>query len=96
MGYQRAEEILPAEVIKLIQEYVDGQTIYIPRKARTRKEWGSGTNIRQELKKRNDQIYKDYLSGMRVCELAFQYCLSTKSIQHIIQKIKTTDETVTK
>lgn len=33
MGYIRAEEILPKEVVALIQQYVDGQTIYIPRKA---------------------------------------------------------------
>lgn len=29
----KAEEILPSEVIELIQQYVDGQNIYIPRKA---------------------------------------------------------------
>lgn len=33
MGYVKAEEILPMEMIELIQEYVDGQNIYIPRKA---------------------------------------------------------------
>ena len=32
MGYIRAEEILPAEIIELIQKYVDGANIYIPRK----------------------------------------------------------------
>ncbi|EOS43880.1 hypothetical protein C809_03738 [Lachnospiraceae bacterium MD335] len=29
MGYIRAEEILPVEVIELIQQYVDGENIYI-------------------------------------------------------------------
>ncbi len=28
MGYIRAEEILPIEIIKLIQQYVDGENIY--------------------------------------------------------------------
>ena len=32
MGYRRAEEILPKEIIEMIQEYVDGENIYIPRK----------------------------------------------------------------
>ncbi len=32
MGYIRAEEILPTEVIELIQQYVDGANIYIPKK----------------------------------------------------------------
>ena len=36
MGYIRAEEILPDEVIELIQQYVDGTNIYIPRKKENR------------------------------------------------------------
>ena len=91
MGYKKAEEILPAEIIKLIQQYVDGQTIYIPRKAQNRKDWGTDTDIRQELKHRNDRIYADYLAGTRISELAIRYCLSVKSIQHIIRKMKTAD-----
>ena len=27
MGYRRAEEILPAEIIEIIQRYVDGENI---------------------------------------------------------------------
>ena len=50
MGYIRAEEILPGEIIELIQEYVDGTNIYIPRKQEHRGwpsppgqgEWGAG------------------------------------------------------
>ena len=89
MGYKRAEEILPTEIIALIQQYVDGQNIYIPRKEHGRKEWGSATDTRQVLKQRNDRIYADYLAGMKVCELADQYFLSVKSIQYIIRKMKT-------
>ena len=38
MGYIRAEQILPLELIELIQQYVDGENIYIPRKADSRQE----------------------------------------------------------
>ena len=86
MGYIRAEEILPAEVIELIQQYVDGESIYIPRKAAHRQEWGAGTQIKQELKARNQQIYRDYLAGCRASELACKYFLSEKSIQRILRK----------
>ena len=34
MGYIKAETVLPVEIIELIQEYVDGKNIYIPRKAK--------------------------------------------------------------
>lgn len=87
MGYKRAEEILPAEVVQLIQQYVDGESIYIPRIENTRRTWGKGTNIRQELRKRNERIYNDYLKGKSVHELANQYYLSIKSIQRIVHQM---------
>ena len=85
MGYIKAEEILPMEVIELIQQYVDGQNIYIPRKNENRQEWGAGTKIRQELQQRNQKIYSDYQLGMKVSELAVRYYLSEKCIQRIIR-----------
>ena len=88
MGYIKAEEILPNEIIELIQQYVDGQNIYIPRKAENRQVWGSNTQVRQELFVRNQAIYKDYRSGMKVVELACKYYLSEKSIQRIIRTMK--------
>lgn len=32
MSYRRAEEILPLEIIELLQTYVAGESIYIPKK----------------------------------------------------------------
>ena len=88
MGYRKAEEVLPIEVIELIQQYVDGENIYIPRKADNRQEWGAGTRIRQELLLRNQEIYRDYLTGIRIPELAKQYYLSEKSVQRIVRNMK--------
>lgn len=85
MGYIRADELLPMEVIELIQQYVDGQNIYIPRKAENRAGWGAGTETKKELLLRNRQIYADYLSGMKVLELASKYYLSEKSIWRIVK-----------
>ena len=87
MGYIRAEEILPIELIELIQQYVDGENIYIPRKAAHRQVWGAGTQIRQELLRRDRQIYEDYLAGGKPSELAGKYFLSEKSIQRILRKM---------
>ena len=85
MGYIRAEEILPIEVIELIQQYVDGENIYIPRKPANRQAWGAGTQIKQELQMRNRQICRDHLAGSKISELASKYYLSEKSIQRIIR-----------
>lgn len=88
MGYIKAETVLPAEIIELIQQYVDGKNIYIPRKADGRQERGAGTQVRQELFLRNQQIYADYLAGSRVSELASKYFLSEKSIQRILRTLR--------
>ncbi len=70
MGYLKAEEILPMEIIELIQQYFDGESIYIPRKSSHRQAWGTGTKIKQELVRRDRQIYEDYLAGSKTEELA--------------------------
>ena len=88
MGYRRAEEILPKEMIELIQEYVDGETIYIPRKTGQRAGWGTKSAVRQELENRNRQIFRDYCCGVRAAELAEKYFLSAKSIRRIISRMK--------
>lgn len=88
MGYVKAEEILPIEIIELIQQYVDGTNIYIPRKQDNRQEWGAKTSYRYELRNRNQLIYGDYLSGVTIYKLATKYFLSEKSIQRIIRQEK--------
>ena len=85
MSYVRAEEILPMDLIELIQKYVDGENIYIPRKENRRKEWGEGTTIRQELETRNLKIFRDFQKGCTVSDLADKYFLSIKSIQRILR-----------
>lgn len=87
MGYIKAEEILPVEIIELVQQYVDGESIYIPRRQGHRQAWGTKTQTKQELIARNQQIYKDYLAGNKIPELVCKYYLSEKSIQRIISKI---------
>lgn len=88
MGYIRAEKILPAEIIELIQQYVDGQNIYIPRKANERQEWGTGTQTKQEILIRNRAIYNAYISGRKVSQLACEFYLSEKTIQRIIRDMR--------
>lgn len=88
MGYMKAEEILPMEIIELIQQYVDGTNIYIPRKQENRQEWGANTPYRCEMQNRNKIIYDEYLSGVTICDLAKSHYLSEKSIQRIIRQEK--------
>lgn len=88
MSYIRADKVLPIEIIELIQTYIDGENIYIPRKEDNKQTWGNGTRIRQELDERNSSIFADYQQGIQVSELAEKYYLSEKSIQRIILEKK--------
>ncbi len=86
MRYIKAEKILPRELIAQIQVYVDGQTIYIPRKAENRRAWGCGTGYQAELGRRNDRIRAEYAQGSTVRDLAEAYHLSEKSVRRILLK----------
>ena len=86
MCYIKAKEILPMEIIELIQKYVEGESIYIPKKESNRKNWGETTNIREEIKLRDSNIYDEYINGISRINLAEKYFLSKKSIDRIILK----------
>ena len=86
MSYIKAEEILPEELIRQIQEYADGVYIYIPRKPGTRHPWGQETDYKAELKARNDRIRSDYAAGTSVHALSLKYHLSEKSLRRILQQ----------
>lgn len=84
MKYVKALDVLPAEIIEIIQEYIDGEFLYVPRKNANQKAWGEKSGLRESLKIRNKEIYKKYLNGANIDNLAKEYYLSDKSIRRII------------
>ena len=88
MSYIKAEKLLPKELVEQIQKYADGICLYIPRREDARRNWGEGTEIREELRIRDQSIFEDFLRGIPVSELAVRYYLSEKSIQRILAKMK--------
>ncbi len=88
MKYIKAQNVLPAEVIRIIQQYVDGEFIYVPRKEGRQKAWGEKSGARNSLSERNSRIYEEYASGIKVSELSQSYYLSEQSIRRIISKEK--------
>ena len=47
-------------------------------KKENRKSWGEKTSIKEELKVRNENIFKDYESGISIKTLSIKYFLSEK------------------
>lgn len=88
MGYLNGKNILPTELLAIIQQYVDGEYIYIPRKDENRKSWGEAKKSKQQTTERNSAIYQKYLSGISVVDLANEYYLSEKTIYSILAKSK--------
>ncbi|WP_040213734.1 CD3324 family protein [Clostridium polynesiense] len=85
MKYEKAQDILPKEILKVIQEYIDGEYLYIPRKVENKKTWGESSGVLKELEHRNKNIYFKYTEGYSVRELSELYFLSESSIRRIIR-----------
>lgn len=88
MDYKSAEGVLPTELIKQIQRYVDGAVVYIPRKETNLKRWGEQNGTRSRLRQRNQAIYQRFLEGETVADLAAHHYLSEKSIRRILREEK--------
>ena len=88
MKYIKAQSIIPEEVIRIIQEYVDGEFIYIPRKDGKQRAWGEKSGARESLMERNKEIYRKYKDGATVDGLSKDYFLSEQSVRRIISEEK--------
>lgn len=88
MSYLNALDTLPEGLIEKIQEYVEGQVIYIPKTKSKRCRWGEKTAAKAYFKERNCEIYNSYKNGTTVFELSEKYFLTPKSIQRIIRNIR--------
>lgn len=82
MKYKKASDVLPAELVNTIQDYIQGEYIYIPR--REKKYNSKVTAYQRELQKRDANIYLKVLEGTTKKELAGKYNLSQSSIRRIV------------
>lgn len=81
MSYIKACKVLPEELLELIQEYIDGEYIYIPRKEGNKKAWGEETKSKKAMGTRNAAIFEQHKKGVRVEALSQQFFLSGKRMQ---------------
>jgi len=88
MGYKNAISVLPADLLEAIQKHIDGEYLYIPRKAESKKRWGEVKNSRQYIRERNEMIFSHYQDGISVEDIASRYYLSPKTIYKILADMK--------
>ncbi|WP_373600703.1 CD3324 family protein [Paraclostridium bifermentans] len=85
MKYKKAQNVLPKDILEIVQEYIDGEYLYIPRKSDNKKSWGESSGTKLEMKKRNIEILNKYKEGISIKELSKRYYLSESSIRRIIR-----------
>ncbi len=88
MGYKNAVCILPDNLIMAIQQHIDGEYLYIPRKEENKKGWGELSNSRRLLDERNAVILSEYQNGTSVQQLADEFYLSPKTVYKILSEMK--------
>jgi Mor family transcriptional regulator len=86
MSYRNGRELLPPQLLREIQEYIQGEIIYIPCKESERAAWGAVNGTRAKFEERNREITRLYHHGITVRELAEKYFLSEDSIRKVLQK----------
>lgn len=84
MGYKKAATVLPQHLLQAVQEYVDGEYLYIPRKQENKKHWGDAAPSHAHRAARNREIAARRRSGWSVAQLAERYFLSEKAVYKIL------------
>ncbi|OKP96947.1 CD3324 family protein [Paenibacillus sp. P46E] len=84
MKYVNADIVLPEKLLKEIQKYMHGGMLYVPKPEGQRAKWGEHSGGRTYLSNRNNEIRKQYSTGLTTQELAERFCLSCDSIKKIV------------
>lgn len=87
MKYKNAKNILPEELINQIQQYIQGDIIYIPIQ-RDKISWCEKNGAKNAIQSRNNEIFEPYNKGYSLKEIQDIFNLSESSIRKIISKMK--------
>lgn len=83
MKYKNASDVLPENLLKEVQKYAAGKTLYFPRD-KERQKWGASSGARTFFTERNAEIRQKYLQKMSIESLADEYCLSVETVRKIV------------
>lgn len=87
MKYENGKDIFPAELLRQIQKYVSGKTVYIP-SADEKRAWGETSGYKQYLRDRNSEIKSKFCAGAGIEALSNEYHLSFDTIKKIVYSKK--------
>ena len=87
MKYRNAKDVFPEKLLRQIQKYVAGETIYIPAGAE-KKDWGETSGYQQYIRERNAAIRNAFQNGKTIEALMEEYSLSYDTIKRIVYSKK--------
>ncbi|MBP1950951.1 CD3324 family protein [Virgibacillus litoralis] len=83
MKYANANSVIPEELLVELQNYIQGEIIYIPKTKNNYEKWGTRSGGRKIIDDRNHGIRKDFKNGKPISQLAEEQYLSIETIKKI-------------
>lgn len=84
MKYIKADAILPESLLAEIQEYVQGQNLYIPKPKNAYAKWGTRSGSKKKIEDRNNNMKQSFYEGKSVQEIANEHYLSVETVKKIV------------
>ena len=86
MKYLNAKSILPKAMLEELQQYAEGEILYVPKRPQNRKQWGEIQGTKNKTHERNKVIRAAYSQGATFSELAEEYCLTEETVKKIVYR----------
>jgi Mor family transcriptional regulator len=87
LNYKKGIEVLPARLLKEIQEYVEGSLVYIPKRS-SKAGWGYVSGAREAIDQRNRKIMILFEQGETIEALSDRFHLGDDTIRKIVYRKK--------
>lgn len=84
MKYLNAKTVLPEAMLEQLQQYAEGEVLYIPKRPQNRRQWGEVKGTKSKTQERNQAIKAAYAKGISFRILAEIYCLSEETLKKIV------------
>jgi len=82
MKYRNAAERLPPELLQELQRHAQGETLYVPKAARS--PWGERTGAKSFFSRRNADIRQRFSGGAGLDTLGAEFFLSEDAVKKVV------------
>ncbi|MDX8364694.1 CD3324 family protein [Cytobacillus sp. IB215665] len=88
MSKSTIREKIPKELLRELQKYVQGETIYVPKSKKNYQKWGACSGGRKAINDRNSLLKSEFNNGKSIDQLADEFFLSQATIKKIVYSNK--------